>query len=255
MAALLFTTLPIVLAFSGLAYTDLPTACMQFAALFAFATWLQKPSLRSTLVLGIVAALAFLAKLTTLLFLPSAAVAILLAKWLIERRTGPAQTGPTQIGLAPIDRPAHWLAKLSLAFVVAVVVVWAGYGFSVGHIREEMQVTPQSMPSFQHFPAPVRNIARNIVLSDPLLPAPALLRGAAISWALNKGAPSAYLLGKVKNGGWWYFFLVAVGVKTRFHFSCRVWSDCGPNSTTDRRAGLRSLRQHPRSPIFSSACS
>lgn len=142
MAALLFTTLPIVLAFSGLAYTDLPTACMQFAALFAFATWLQKPSLRSTLVLGIVAALAFLAKLTTLLFLPSAAVAILLAKWLIERRTGPAQTGPTQIGLAPIDRPAHWLAKLSLAFVVAVVVVWAGYGFSVGHIREEMQVTP-----------------------------------------------------------------------------------------------------------------
>ena len=218
MAALLFTTLPIVLAFSGLAYTDLPTACMQFAALFAFATWLQKPSLRSTLVLGIVAALAFLAKLTTLLFLPSAAVAILLAKWLIERRTGPAQTGPTQIGLAPIDRPAHWLAKLSLAFVVAVVVVWAGYGFSVGHIREEMQVTPQSMPSFQHFPAPVRNIARNIVLSDPLLPAPALLRGAAISWALNKGAPSAYLLGKVKNGGWWYFFLVAVGVKTPLPF-------------------------------------
>jgi hypothetical protein len=39
MAALLFTTLPIVLAFSGLAYTDLPTACMQVAALFAFTTW------------------------------------------------------------------------------------------------------------------------------------------------------------------------------------------------------------------------
>jgi hypothetical protein len=204
MAALLFTTLPIVLAFSGLAYTDLP--------------WLQKPSLRSTLLLGIVAALAFLAKLTTLLFLPSAAVAILLAKWLIERRTGPAQTGPTQIGSAPIDRRAHWLAKLSLAFVVAVVVVWTGYGFSVGHIPEEMQVTPESMPSFQHFPAPVRNIARNIVLSDPRLPAPILLRGAAISWALNKSAPPSYLLGKVKNGGWWYFFLVAVGVKTPLPF-------------------------------------
>jgi hypothetical protein len=145
-------------------------------------------------------------------------VAILLAKWLIERRTGPAQTGPTQIGLAPIDRRAHWLAKLSLAFVVAVVVVWAGYGFSVGHIPEEMQVTPESMPSFQHFPAPVRNIARNIVLSDPRLPAPILLRGAAISWALNKSAPPSYLLGKVKNGGWWYFFLVAVGVKTPLPF-------------------------------------
>jgi hypothetical protein len=133
MAVLLFTTLPIVLAFSGLAYTDIPTACMQFAALFAFTTWLQKPSLRSALVLGIAAALAFLAKLTTLLFLPSAAVAILLARWLIERRAGPPQ----------IERKADWLAKLGVALAVAVVVVWAGYGFSVGHIREEMQITPE----------------------------------------------------------------------------------------------------------------
>jgi hypothetical protein len=208
MAALLFTTLPIVLAFSGLAYTDLPTACMQFAALFAFTTWLQKPSLRSTLVFGIAAALAFLAKLTTVLFLPPAAVAILVARWLIEPSTGPARS----------DRNPRWLRKLGVAFAVAVVVVWAGYGFSVGHIREEMQITPESMPSFQHFPAPVRGIARNILLSDPLLPAPALLRGAAVSWALNQGAPPAYLLGKVKNGGWWYFFLVGLGVKTPIPF-------------------------------------
>ncbi len=208
MAALLFTTLPIVLAFSGMAYTDMPTACMQFAALFAFTTWLQKPSLRSTLVLGFAAALAFLVKLTTLLFLPSAAVAILLARWLVERRAGPAATG----------RPDNWWSRLSLAFVVAVAVIWAGYGFSVGHVREEMRITPESMPSFQHFPTPLRNLARNLVLKDPLLPAPALLRGAAISWTLNKSAPPAYLLGKVKNGGWWYFFLVGVGVKTPLPF-------------------------------------
>ena len=92
MAALLFTTLPTVLAFSGLAYTDLATACMQFAALFAFTTWLQKPSRRSTLVMGVTVALALLAKLTAVLFLPSAAVAIWLTKWLVERRSGAAQT-------------------------------------------------------------------------------------------------------------------------------------------------------------------
>lgn len=208
MAALVFTTLPIVLAFSGMAYTDVPTACMQFAALFAFTTWLQNPSLRSTLVLGFAAALAFLAKLTTLLFLPSAVAAILLARWLVERRAGPAATGSL----------GNWWSRLGVAFVLAVVVIWAGYGFSVGHIREEMRITPESMPSFQNFPAPLRNLARDLVLKDPLLPAPALLRGAAISWTLNKSAPPAYLLGRVKNGGWWYFFLVGVGVKTPLPF-------------------------------------
>ena len=208
MAALLFTTLPIVLAFSGLAYTDLPTACMQFAALFAFTAWLRKPSLRSTLVLGFAVALAFLSKLTTLLFLPSAIAAIWLAKWLVERSAGP----PPRAG------KANWMGKLGVAFALAVVVVWAGYGFSVGHIREEAQISPESMPSFQHFPGPVRSVARSMVLRDPVLPAPALFRGIATSWALNQDAPPAYLLGKVRKGGWWYFFLVGVGVKTPLPF-------------------------------------
>ena len=57
-----------------------------------------------------------------------------------------------------------------------------------------------------------------MLLKDPLLPAPALLRGAAVSWALNQSAPPGYLLGKVKSGGWWYFFLVGVAVKTPLPF-------------------------------------
>jgi len=53
MAALLFSTLPVVLAFSGLAYTDIATGCMQCTALFAFTRWLEKPTMRSSLVLGV----------------------------------------------------------------------------------------------------------------------------------------------------------------------------------------------------------
>ncbi len=105
MSVLLFTTLPIVLAFSGLAYTDVPTGCMQFAALFAFTAWLQKPNLRSTLLLGLAGGLAFLAKLTSLLFLPAAGLAILLSKWLIERRMqsgkATAQGQPYQVTEKP----------------------------------------------------------------------------------------------------------------------------------------------------------
>jgi hypothetical protein len=140
MAALLFSTLPVNLAFSGLAYTDIATGCMQFAALFAFS-------------------LAFLAKFTTLLFLPAAAAVILLFKLAIQRRAEPT----------PNDVKTGWLTKLAVVLAAAVVVGWAGYGFSVGHVRQSMQLSPESMPSFQHFPGPAGNIARSMVLRDSWL--------------------------------------------------------------------------------------
>ncbi len=70
------------------------------------------------------------------------------------------------------------------------------------------------MPSFQHLPAPLRSPARRLILYDPLLPAPELLNGLAKAWFLNKIGTQSYLLERTKTGGWWYFFLLAIGVKT-----------------------------------------
>jgi 4-amino-4-deoxy-L-arabinose transferase-like glycosyltransferase len=207
-AAVLFTTSPIVLAFSGMAYTDVPAACMQFAAFFAFANWLEKPSMRSSLLLGVMVGLALLSKMTTLLFFPAGAAGIFLCKWLVAGRNEITSKGS---GI-------RYAAELGMALLVGGVVLWGGYGFSVGHVRESMQLSPDAMPSFQHFPAPVRSIARNMVLRDSLLPAPALLKGFATSWALNKDAPPGYLLEDIKSGGWWYFFLLGVAVKTPLPF-------------------------------------
>ena len=96
--------------------------------------------------------------------------------------------------------------------------LWATYGFAVGHVRESMQIAPSSIPSFQHFPAPVARVARNLVLSDPKIPAPALIRGVAMAWVKEKTEPSGYLLGRIQSGGWWYFFLVGIAVKTPVPF-------------------------------------
>jgi 4-amino-4-deoxy-L-arabinose transferase-like glycosyltransferase len=203
-AVAVFTTLPTVLAFSGLAYTDMPAACTQFAALFAFTFWLEKKTLRSALWLGITVGLALLSKLTTLIFLPAAIVAILECRWLFEAR---ARQGQDNVA-------ARWMSQGVIAVIVACLVVWGGYRFSVDHIRKGMQLSADSMPSFQHFPSPLRSVARAAVLHDPVLPAPALLQGVATAWVLNQSAPQSYLLGNVKSGGWWYFFLVGLAVKT-----------------------------------------
>jgi len=44
------------------------------------------------------------------------------------------------------------------------------------------------------------------------------MKGVADAWMLNKEKPAAYLLGHIKDGGWWYFFLVGVAVKSPLPF-------------------------------------
>jgi hypothetical protein len=206
-AVFLFTTLPNVLAFSGLAYTDVPAACTQFAALLAFARWLDQPSNRSTLVLGGALGLALLSKFTTLLFFPAAAAAMFLCQAMIGRHAPANETASAK----------KLIGQFVLAGIIAVAVVWGGYGFSVGRLRDEASLQgPQ--PSFQHFPGPVRSVAKYLFLANPRVPAPELVRGVALAWVLNKSAPESYLLGKMKRGGWWYFFLVGIAVKAPLPF-------------------------------------
>src|SRR5205823_10128981 len=63
-----FTTTPSVLAFAGLAYSDMTTACMQCAAIFAFVFWLERPSRLSTALLGVAIGMALASKLTSVIF-------------------------------------------------------------------------------------------------------------------------------------------------------------------------------------------
>ena len=204
LAVVTFTTLPPVLAFSGMAYTDMPAACTQLAALFAFAYWLEAKTLRSAMWFGIALGLALLSKLTTLIFVPAAVIATLLCRWLFESRAKPTEENAS----------GSWMSQATLALALACLVVWGGYKFSVDHVNAGAGLSAVSMPSFQHFPSPLRGLARETILRNPALPAPALLRGVATAWVLNQSAPQSYLLGNIKSGGWWYFFLVALVVKT-----------------------------------------
>jgi 4-amino-4-deoxy-L-arabinose transferase-like glycosyltransferase len=204
----LFTTLPIVLAFSSIAYTDIVAAAMQVGACWAFATWLEKGNRRSTVGMGFALGLALLAKTTTYIYLPACALSMVLLKWGVAR----SRTTPQS------KTYGHAAKQVAAAGVIALAVLWAGYGFSVGRVRESMQISAESMPSFQHFPAPLARIGRALVSSDAEVPAPALIRGLADAWVMEKSRPAGYLFGHLKPGGWWYFFLVGVGVKSPIPF-------------------------------------
>ncbi|MGA7217668.1 MAG: glycosyltransferase family 39 protein [Candidatus Sulfotelmatobacter sp.] len=202
----LFTTVPPVLAFSSIAYTDIVAGCTQTLGCWAFVLWLKKIDWRSTVWLGLAMGLAILAKATTYLFLPACGASIVVLKLVVSRKMPDAKN---------YKRAAKQIAA---AVAIAMALLWAGYGFAIGRVQQSMQLSPDSMPSFQYFPAFVGRISRDFIRANPVLPAPALIRGMAIAWVMNKAHPSAYLLDRTKPGGYWYCFLVVLAVKSPIPF-------------------------------------
>ncbi len=205
LAAFCFTTLPGVLTFAGLAYTDLPAAVMQFVLIVAVALWLEAPNLRSSLRLGVAAGLAFLTKFTILIFFPAAALCILLV-WALQRR----QEKPRALKL---------LRQAGLALLLFTFIVWAGYRFSLKPVIEGMNLQRQSLPNFQHLPSAAQPIARDLLAHDTRIPAPELLMGITASYVLtHSGTNSTYIFGKMRPGGVWYFFPVGLFFKNPLPF-------------------------------------
>ena len=165
-ATLLFTTLPPVLAHSGLITTDMAAAAWTGAAALASFYWVERPDWQRTVLFGVAFGLACLSKFSAVLFLPAA--------------------------LVLMHRGLLWRHRRSLAAVCAVafVVVWAGYRFSFARVE------------YLHF----------------RLPAPRFFTGLQTLWAHNAAGHPSYLLGRRSDSGFWYYYPVALAIKTPLAF-------------------------------------
>jgi len=112
---------------------------------------------------------------------------------------------------APMPKPVpSRRTGLRLAFAALLLTVWAGYRFAVGPLVPDAAGTP---PAESAAPSPLDRVARAEVF-----PAPALFEGLGQLAAKNRAGHKSYLLGEVRNTGWWYFFPVALAVKTPLPF-------------------------------------
>jgi hypothetical protein len=203
-SATLFALTPPVLAFGGLAYTDLPVATMCGAALLAFVSWLERPTWSRSVLLGLCTALAVLAKFTALIFLPPAALGI----WILYRMTKPPRA--EKQGFTHRQR----IAMETAAVVIGLLVVWGGYRFSFAHFNDVFAAPVLVLEKTYHLPHWAANGLSRMVAANPIIPAPTLLKGFTSDLNKNTHAPLAYLFGHIRRGGWWYFFLVELMVKT-----------------------------------------
>lgn len=176
-----FTTLPPILAHSGLITTDMALAAFTTAAVVASLFWVTKPNRARTILLGVLLACAVLSKFSSLVFLPAAW--LVMYAWYIF-----------------CDRPGLQKIKFEIkqripaarrAAVIAAIIIWVGYRFTFGPI------------------------AREIPLVGGLrLPAEHMFSGIYDVWHHNKAGHESYLLGKISSSGFWDYFPVILAVKT-----------------------------------------
>lgn len=188
-AGVLFTTTPTVLAHAGLATTDMPLLAMLLWTVFALTAFVERPSIVRGAGVGLATGLALVAKMSSLLFVPTAFVTIVIARLAFGRRQSSDAAVAAQADGQASTRLRVALG-LGLAACIALLVVWATYRFTVG--RRFASVIPGGV----------------IVLApDYFASIGALVRH-------NAGGHAGYSLGEFRTNGWWYFFPFALSVKT-----------------------------------------
>src|SRR5262249_11234891 len=175
-ATLLLVANPNVLAHAGLATTDIACAATTTLALFLAVRWVESPTMPRALAFGVGAALSVGSRLSALAFVGGALVVCYgLYSWVNRRVTIERARG------AP-----NALAQVSASAGLFLLVIWAIYRFAIGPMHP----------------------------GGTSVPAPAFLAGVDTFLLHGSSGHPTFLLGTPGNHGWWYYFPVALAVKT-----------------------------------------
>lgn len=220
LATLLFTTLPPILAHSGLATLDMACTALVAAALFSLTLWLNKPTLLHSLSLGITVGLAILSKFSSIGFLLVAGgltVAIYSLDSLRSRTTGDAL--PTIIERnSKLNFPTfrrRFFASV-IALLLCFLTIWAGYRFSLTPLTR-FENTPHTRVDHSVETGLCYDITHFILEAIPIPPTE-FRKGINDFCIRNKYGHLAYLMGDIKRQGWWYFFPILILLKTPLPF-------------------------------------
>jgi len=222
LAVVLLVSVPPVLGHAGLASLDIAAAATTLLALYALQRWLVSALWRDAVLFGLASGLAVVTKFSSVPFIGGALIvlAAVHAACVHPSATHAAVASTASGAPAASARAAGrslWVARLgglALAALAGLLPVWIAYGPRVPDpagvaFRFNWAV---SYLLQQHGAAH----AIGVVLSHLWLPRELkdLVNGIVAVKAHNDNGHLSYLLGEVRRTGWWYFYLVALAVKT-----------------------------------------
>jgi 4-amino-4-deoxy-L-arabinose transferase-like glycosyltransferase len=205
LATAFVATTPVVLGHGALATLDVPGAATCLLALCAARRWLRTGRFRDALWLGLAVGLAVGTKLSAIPFVALGGLALAGVSTL-ERGSGAA---------APAPRPSQWAGGLLIAGLVTAAVLTAAYGGRFVYLTDETGRYNQALSYLFGYAGPVHDAAYAVAARVKVPEAFQLIVGGIEALSVhNRAGHASYLFGEIRNLGWWYFYLVALAVKT-----------------------------------------
>ena len=203
-ALVFFTTQPVILGYSGLATHDMAATAGLAVALVAFSRWLGKPNLVNGCALGVAYGFSILCKFSSIGFVPAACGAIAAVAIIHDRELR--------------QRLRTAFPSLVAVPVVAFLVIWSGYAFTIGSFSD-------LEPWRDEFGGAGSRVLGKIDGTVPL-PAPAFFKGIGEILKLDRLGHRSFLFGRTSEQGWWWYFPATVALKTTLPFLLLLLSGC-----------------------------
>jgi hypothetical protein len=196
---------PNMIAHGAYVTTDMGISCFIFASIYAFYRYVKAPSVSRLIVLGLVSGLALASKHSGVLLLPfGLALVITEILW----PSPETRTNKTKVAL-------RLTGAFLAASAIAIVVLWAFYGFRYAARPGGMQLSP----SLAEYARGVKGVERHVYLALArwhILPESYLY--GMVDVRLISDSFSTYIFGKVYAKGVWFYFPAAFIIKSTAAF-------------------------------------
>jgi hypothetical protein len=196
---------PNMIAHGAYVTTDMGISCMIFASIYAFYRYVKAPSVSRLIVLGLVSGLALASKHSGVLLLPFGLALI------ITEILWPSPETRTNKRRVALRLTGAFLA----ASTIAIVVLWAFYGFRYAARPGGMQLSP----SLAEYAQGLKGAERHVYLALArwhILPESYLY--GLVDVRLTSDSFSTYIFGKVYAHGVWFYFPAAFIIKSTAAF-------------------------------------
>jgi len=196
------------LAHGAFVTTDTGLTCLLFATVYCFYRFVKRPTFARLLLVGLAAGLTLASKHTGILVFPIL-LALALCDWLLNRKAEPS---PTPRHLSPL----RYVLSLTIIAVVSLTVLWGFYGFRYAARPAGLQLNPSSAEYIGQLSRPREAKLLSAVSRYHLLPE-SYIYGLADVRVMDDFY-SSFLLGKTYPHGVWFYFPVAIAIKSTLSF-------------------------------------
>jgi 4-amino-4-deoxy-L-arabinose transferase-like glycosyltransferase len=202
LAVLLLATVPPIIGHAALAALDIPGTATTLLALYLLQKWVGSGSRRDAILFGLATGVAVGTKLSAVPFIGLGVLVLLLAREFFP-------PVPTASGW---QRRVAGFALIVLAVMVPIVLAYGRRSVDLTELPPRFDwVLAYLFPGGSAAHSQAYSLLGHVRLPEAFWD---FAEGVVALKAHNDSGHLSFLLGHVKPGGWWYFYLVALAVKT-----------------------------------------